>query len=186
MDFMNRLNGNLSAIDFNCSKNACVSECEGKRERSSPEDKTSIQNTSACSTNKRKKYKLTQLININTSDFKEDNTQNDESEISEDKSKVVPENRIEFLKIVSLIFFLSLNSNEIDITFQLRETLSPEAFADFTDGLIAYKNDHKIDALIDLLLKIFKDPTLLHLLQAIRRFVKREHRERFDERLILK
>lgn len=105
MDFMNRLNCNLSAIDFNCTTNINVTESEGKRARNVSNDKSNVQTTSACSTYKRKKYKLAEMFNINSNASQEDNTivsQSNTNEDSKSESKIVPENRVEFLKVVSV------------------------------------------------------------------------------------
>ncbi|XP_075156195.1 regulator of telomere elongation helicase 1 [Haematobia irritans] len=178
MDFMSRLDSNVSAIDFN-SSSSCSSSASGslvkihKRERSPTTSQTSSSSSSLSQTdfNKKKKYKL--VNNTSTSQLSTSTSaklssfsygQKPHLTTEGDDSKKAPEERLEFLRV-------------------LRSILPPEDFSAFTAALVAYKRDDNIDALLDLLFRLLAKPSSMYLLRDMKRFLKSEHRSIFDDRL---
>ncbi|XP_061390735.1 regulator of telomere elongation helicase 1 homolog [Musca vetustissima] len=192
MDFMSRLDSDVKAIDFNSSSSGSSGKDNlvkiHKRERS-PTSSQLFSSSSSSGTSssqmelsKKKKYKLvdntqsitTQLSNSATAKLNSfafakkpqvsnNNTTTTSSSITEDNKKA-PEDRLEFLKV-------------------LRGILAPPDFSAFTAALVSYKRDSNIDALLDLLFRILAKPSSMYLLRGMKRFLKNEHRSKFDERL---
>ncbi|XP_017136485.1 regulator of telomere elongation helicase 1 homolog [Drosophila miranda] len=158
MDFMSRLDSNVSSIDFNCSGSAdsgsggCGSSSLVtiyKRERSSP----GVTDTVATQTTK-KRYKLAE--NIKT----------EPKSNSSQQVKVAPESRADFLR-------------------ELRSLISQDQFRDFGKVLIEYRSgtDENFESLMTVLLEVLAAPKMRYLFIGMRRFLRNEHKAEFDVRL---
>ncbi|XP_001354453.3 regulator of telomere elongation helicase 1 homolog [Drosophila pseudoobscura] len=158
MDFMSRLDSNVSSIDFNCSGSAdsgsggCGSSSLvtiHKRERSSP----GVTDTVATQTTK-KRYKLAE--NIKT----------EPKSNSSQQVKVAPESRADFLR-------------------ELRSLISQDQFRDFGKVLIEYRSgtDENFESLMTVLLDVLAAPKMRYLFIGMRRFLRNEHKAEFDVRL---
>nr|XP_016931748.1 regulator of telomere elongation helicase 1 homolog [Drosophila suzukii] len=149
MDFMSRLDSNVSSIDFNC----CMDSKSGssdlvkihKRERSSP----TTQETSSQVAKKR--YKLVENIKV---------------EPSSSQVKVAPESRADFLR-------------------ELRSLVNQDEFRRFGKALLEYKNGsyESFQALMPILLEILSAPKMRYMLVGMRKYLKNEHKNEFDQRL---
>lgn len=115
MDFISRLGSNSAIIDFNLSNVSRESEAEGKNDQSAVDNATSPEMSPFMATlAKRKKYKLTNLLNINTTTNSASSSSSVRADESTtvclqqgsnkltDKLKMVPEDRVDFLKLVSI------------------------------------------------------------------------------------
>ncbi|KAH8420535.1 hypothetical protein KR009_011261 [Drosophila setifemur] len=157
MDFMSRLDSNVSSIDFNCteSRNGSGSSCGSglvkihKRERSSPTQDTFSSASAGQATKKR--YKLVENFSVKK-----------EAEVK----KEAPESRADFLR-------------------EVRSLISQEQFRIFGKALLEYKNgsDESFQALMGVLLDVLAGPKMRYLLVGMRRYLKNEHKTEFDARL---
>ncbi|XP_023293799.2 regulator of telomere elongation helicase 1 homolog [Lucilia cuprina] len=190
MDFMSRLDSDVSAIDFNSSASGSSSSSTGlvkihKRERS-PFSQSTSPSSNSSGVVKKKKYKLVEnsfstkpsLSGISTSTSLSSSYSSSSSssattlnsfafsktQLHSVDNKTAPEGRVEFLKV-------------------LRSVLSPADFSAFTAALVSYKRDDTIDILLDLLFRLLGQPQLLYMLRGMRRFLKNEHRSQFDKRI---
>ncbi|XP_030378751.1 regulator of telomere elongation helicase 1 homolog [Scaptodrosophila lebanonensis] len=158
MDFMSRLESNVSSIDFNCTENAGSGLVKiHKRERSSP---TTSESNTLQAVNK-KRYKL---VDYSASTSSTSSCSSTSQSVTE---KQAPENRADFLRVV-------------------RSVVSHEQFQSFGKAILAYKSgsgSESFDALMDKLLDILGAPKLRYLLQGMRRFLKSEHQLEFDARM---
>lgn len=105
MDFISRLDSSSSIIDFNLINAPKESERGEKRAHCSM-DVAITKEISPCSSssNRKKKYKLSNLLNIDTSETvnANNNAVFQQNNITAEKLNMVPENRVEFLKLVSI------------------------------------------------------------------------------------
>ncbi|KAM7347678.1 regulator of telomere elongation helicase 1 [Cochliomyia hominivorax] len=185
MDFMSRLDSDVSAIDFNSSTSSnSNSSTTGlvkihKRERS-PLSQVSSPTSNSSEVVKKKKYKLVEnkftpkssissaLSSTATSTSSSTSLLSsfsfNKSQLTSVDNKTAPEGRVEFLKV-------------------LRSVLSPADFSLFTAALISYKRDENIEVLLDLLIRLLGQPHLLYMLRGMRRFLISDHRSIFDKRI---
>uniref|UniRef100_A0A1B0F9W0 Helicase ATP-binding domain-containing protein n=1 Tax=Glossina morsitans morsitans TaxID=37546 RepID=A0A1B0F9W0_GLOMM len=175
-DFMSRLDGDVSTIDFNSKDvgTASNSQIQISKRRRSPTNSPSTSSTARNDTDGKKKYRLVDNMRptsslpskssgspiISLDQFKFI----DKPRLENDQNKKAPEERVEFLRV-------------------LRSSLSSDDFKAFSAALISYKTDNTIDGLMDILFQMLGKPCLFYMLQGMRRFLKNEHRMQFDKRL---
>ncbi|TMW51728.1 hypothetical protein DOY81_003220 [Sarcophaga bullata] len=182
LDFMSRLDSDVSAIDFNASASNSNSKDTStglvkihKRERS-PLSQFSSQtsSTSTSEVSKKKKYKLvennfspTLTKEVPNSTLRSSSLSSytfNKTQLQSVDNQTAPEDRAEFIKM-------------------LRNVITPTDFKAFTSALLSYKNDNTLTALLDLLFSLLGKPHLIYMLRGMRKYLKVEHRSVFDERL---
>ncbi|XP_017035372.1 regulator of telomere elongation helicase 1 homolog [Drosophila kikkawai] len=159
MDFMSRLDSNVSSIDFNCCSEGSSSSGKSglvkihKRERSSPTQPETEGSTSQAS---KKRYKLVENIKVKS----------EPKPPLSSPVKVAPEDRAVFLR-------------------EVRSRVSQDQFRDFGKALLEYKNgsDESFERLMRVLLEVLGGPQLRYLFLGMRRFLKNEHKAGFDRHL---
>uniref|UniRef100_A0A1A9VRD2 Regulator of telomere elongation helicase 1 homolog n=1 Tax=Glossina austeni TaxID=7395 RepID=A0A1A9VRD2_GLOAU len=175
-DFMSRLDGDVSTIDFN-SKDVGTpskSQMQISKRRRSPTNSPSTSCTARNDTDGKRKYRLVDNMRP-TSSLPSKSSGSpiipldqfkfiDKPRLENDQNKKAPEERVEFLRV-------------------LRSSLSSDDFKAFSAALISYKTDNTIDGLMDILFQMLGKPCLFYMLQGMRRFLKNEHRMQFDKRL---
>lgn len=166
MDFMSRLNSNVTSIDFNCADSGLVKI--HKRERSSP----TASETLATQAISKKRYKL---VNADVPIKSEPGTTSSQSQSNlksltatptQSQLKEAPENRTDFLR-------------------EVRSVINSDQFRSFGKALVDYKTggDDAFETLMTLILDVLGAPHLRYLLQGMRRYLKNEHKAEFDVRL---
>ncbi|KAL7744472.1 hypothetical protein ACLKA6_001847 [Drosophila palustris] len=167
MDFMSRLNSNVTSIDFNCAADSGLVKIH-KRERSSPTASESLA-TQAIS---KKRYKLVNAdvaVKIEpgaSSSQSQSNLKNLLEAPTQSQLKDAPESRTDFLR-------------------EVRSVINSDQFRSFGKALVDYKagGDDAFETLMTLLLNVLGAPQLRYLLQGMRRYLKNEHKAEFDVRL---
>ncbi|EDW07713.1 regulator of telomere elongation helicase 1 homolog [Drosophila mojavensis] len=168
MDFMSRLNSNVTSIDFNNTDLVKIH----KRERSSPTANESL-------TSGKKRFKLissTDMVKTepgtsNSCSYGNTSSSGSDSRCCSAKPaeyplKEAPESRADFLR-------------------EVRSVVDSDKFRSFGKALLAYKTggDNCFEVLMVLLLDVLGAPKLRYLLHGMRRYLKNEHKEEFDIRL---
>ncbi|XP_068158803.1 regulator of telomere elongation helicase 1 homolog [Drosophila tropicalis] len=164
MDFMSRLDSNVSSIDFNSTGSGNLVKIH-KRERSSP-----TFGDSKSSSQLKKRYKLVDNIKTEPSTSSTSCSSINSSSSSSSSmccsQKEAPESRADFLR-------------------EVRCFINQDQFRDFGKALLAYKNggDEAFESLMSLLFKLLGKPQMRYLLLGIRRYLKNEHKAEFDKRV---
>ncbi|KAM8718412.1 hypothetical protein ACLKA7_001600 [Drosophila subpalustris] len=167
MDFMSRLNSNVTSIDFNCAADSGLVKIH-KRERSSPTAGESL----ASQAISKKRYKL---VNADVAVKMEPGASSSQSQSNlkilsgaptQSQLKDAPESRTDFLR-------------------EVRSVINSDQFRSFGKALVDYKagGDDAFETLMTLLLNVLGAPQLRYLLQGMRRYLKNEHKAEFDVRL---
>ncbi|XP_037894820.1 regulator of telomere elongation helicase 1 homolog isoform X2 [Glossina fuscipes] len=157
-DFMSRLDGDVSTIDFN-SKDVGTpsnSQIQINKRRRSPTNSPSTSSTARNDTDGKRKYRLVDNTRLTSSlPSKSSGTPTisldqfkfiDKPRLENDQNKKAPEERVEFLRV-------------------LRSSLSSDDFKAFSAALISYKTDNTIGDLMDVLFQMLGKPCLFYMLQ---------------------
>ncbi|XP_030569109.1 regulator of telomere elongation helicase 1 homolog [Drosophila novamexicana] len=160
MDFMSRLNANVTSIDFNGADAGQDLVKIHKRERSSP-------TASESSMIAKKRYKLIGNDPLKTEPSEPASTSSSYCPTpAQSQLKEAPESRADFLR-------------------EVRSVIDCDQFRSFGKALLAYKTggDGCFETLMVLLLDVLGAPQLRYLLLGMRRYLKNEHKLEFDVRL---